>query len=71
VRRFIHRENIRHFQRLLRHSPDENERRRILGLLEEEVRGDARAEARASRENLLEWAEDASARAMGPKPPAI
>lgn len=71
MRRFIYRENIRHFQRLLRLSPDESERRRILELLEEEVRVDARAEARAAREDLLEWAEHASARPMGPKTPAI
>lgn len=36
MRRFIHRENIKHFRSLLERTTDEAERRRILELLAEE-----------------------------------
>jgi hypothetical protein len=36
VRRFIHRENIKHYKRLLERTTDESERQRILKLLAEE-----------------------------------
>jgi len=36
MQRFIHRENIKHYQKLLERTTDEAERRRILNLLAEE-----------------------------------
>jgi hypothetical protein len=36
MHRFIHRENIKHYKKLLERAMDENERRRILKLLAEE-----------------------------------
>ncbi len=36
MRRFVHRENIRHYRQLLERTADEAERQRILKLLSEE-----------------------------------
>jgi hypothetical protein len=36
MRRFVHRENIKHYKQLLERTTDEAERRRILKLLAEE-----------------------------------
>ncbi len=43
MERFIRRENIRHYRDLLQRVTDENERRRIVKLLEEEQRKQADA----------------------------
>lgn len=43
MRRFVHRENIRHFRSLLETTTDENKRRTILKLLAEEEAKEANA----------------------------
>lgn len=48
MRDFVHRENVKHFEDLLRRTADETRRQRLLQLLEEEKASLLQAQAKAA-----------------------